>query len=131
MDRSLRLDAGWVSSAAPPQALFLLGGRGTLPGFAYREAVGDRFLLLRGWVRRPVAWPWVSLRATGAAGWSRLDPAALPATWSGEVDPGIRGSLGLGLDLLWDVLQIDAARGVTGGDWTVYFSVTGRFQPWL
>ena len=127
----LRVDAGWVGEGAPPQALFLLGGRNTIPGFDYREGVGNRFVLLRGWVRRPVAWPWVSLRATGSAGWSRLDGALLPATWTGDVDPGVRSSLGLGVDLLWDVLQIDVARGLPDGDWTVFFAVTGRFRPWL
>jgi hypothetical protein len=125
------LDGGWVSGDAPPQALFLLGGRGTLPGFTYREAVGDTYVLARGWLRRQLRAPVVSLRLTGAAGWSGMVSRSLPSGWTGIDDPGLRASVGVGVDLLWDVLQLDVARGLPDGDWSVFFSVSPRFTPWL
>ncbi|MDT8340846.1 MAG: hypothetical protein RQ751_04970 [Longimicrobiales bacterium] len=128
---SARVQGGWVSSRAPLQELYLLGGRGTLPGFSFRDAVADRYLLSRAWLRRAVAPPWVAVRATGAAGWSVLDGRTFPVDWTGDPDPGVRGSLGGGLDLLWDVLQLDLARGFPDGEWSVFFSLTHRFHPWL
>jgi hypothetical protein len=127
----ITLDGGWVSVDAPPQALFLLGGRGTLPGFRYRDAAGDAYLLARGWIRRQTLAPWISLRLTAAAGWSGLVNRSLPPGWTGEADPGVRTSLGLGIDLLWDILQLDVARGLPDGDWSLFFSVSPRFTPWL
>lgn len=125
------LQGGWVSGAAPPQELQLLGGRGTIPGFDFRGAVGNRYVLGSAWVRRRIAEPWVSARLTASAGWSSLSDRALPAGWTGEPDPGLRGSAGAGLDLLWDVIQLDVARGLPDGDWTLFLSITARFRPWL
>ncbi|HSG49275.1 MAG TPA: hypothetical protein VLA43_15750, partial [Longimicrobiales bacterium] len=51
-ESSLSVRSGWSSAQAPLQELFLLGGRGTLPGFRYRAAVANRYALGQGWVRR-------------------------------------------------------------------------------
>lgn len=131
VERWIRLDAGVVSGGAPPQRLYLLGGRGTVPGFGYRGAVADRYALARGFVRRSLLDPWVSLRATGAAAWSELGNRSLPGGWAGDVSPGFRGALGVGADLLWDVVQLDVARGLPDGDWTFFVSVSPRLTPWL
>lgn len=128
---SLSAQGGMVSKHTPLQGLYLLGGRGTLPGFDYRDTVADRFVLARGWVRYRVAEPWLSLRATGATGWSHLSNHTLPLTWDGRAEPGIRGSAGGGLDLLWDVIQLDLARGLPDGKWSFFVSITHRFHPWL
>lgn len=131
VERWIALDGGVASGGAPPQRLYLVGGRATLPGFDYRGAVGDRYALARGFIRRSLFEPWVSLRATGAAGWSELGNRTLPAGWSGDPSPGLRGSLGVGADLLWDVIQLDVARGLPDGDWTFFVSVSPRLTPWL
>ena len=131
IDAEVTVQGGWVDDQAPRQELMLLGGRGTLPGFAYRGAVADRYWLARGWVSRALLAPWVTLRATGAVGWSRLDGRSLPEGWVGDPDPGLRGSLGVGMDLLWETLRLDLARGLPDGEWTFFVSVAPRFHPWL
>ncbi|MEJ2539051.1 MAG: hypothetical protein P8188_03535 [Gemmatimonadota bacterium] len=131
LDTQVTLDAGWVGANAPLQELYLLGGRGTIPGFDYRGAVGDRYLLGQAWVGRSLAAPWVSVRATGALGWSELGARPVPDGWIGDPDPGVRTSLGLGLDVLWDTLRFDVARGIPGGDWSFFVSLAPRFHPWL
>jgi hypothetical protein len=132
LDAEVTLRGGWVDDRAPRQELMLLGGRGTLPGFPYRGAVADRYALARAWVGHAILAPWVSVRATGALGWSRLDGRPMPAGWVGDPDPGLRASLGLGVDLFWESLQLDVARGLGGdGDWTFFVSVAPRFHPWL
>ena len=127
---SLDASAGLASSRAPDQAMFLLGGRGTLPGHRYRGFIGSRYWLIRAEGTHPVRYPWVSLRTLVAAGQARLSgppPEGWPVTGSG----GVRGSLGLGLSLAWDVLRLDVVRGIRGGDWELTFSVDPQFHPWL
>jgi hypothetical protein len=130
LDLALRLDGGVLADPAP-QDLYLLGGRSTLPGHDFRSFVGDRFWLLRAEASRSLADPWIALRLFGAAGQARLD-GPLPVGWTGQVDAGVKGSVGAGLGLLWDVLRLDLARGVgSGGDWQFVFSVAPRFRAWL
>jgi hypothetical protein len=131
VDAQLSLRGGWVDDRAPTQELQLLGGRGTLPGFTFRGTIADRYLLAQGWVGRPVFAPWVSLRGTAAAGWSKLAGRPPPEGWVGDPGPGLRGSLGIGVDLLWETLRLDVARGIPDGDWTFFVSVAPRFHPWL
>lgn len=117
----------------PPQALALLGGRGSLPGHAHRGFVGDRYWLLDGQVGRPVYEPWVGVHLLAAVGESWIGGSAeLPADWTGRTDAGVRGSAGAGLDLLWDVVTIDVVRGLgPDGEWTLLVGVSPRFHPWL
>jgi hypothetical protein len=132
--RSLaRADAGVVVGDVPRQALFHLGGVGTLPGHPYREQIGDVFFLVRAEASRPVWEPWVTARwfsAIGATG--ELDRT------SAGIDPGppfsrhgVRASTGAGLGLGWDVLHVDLARGLDGGEWELVVSVDRRFRGWL
>lgn len=131
VERWIALDAGVTSGGAPAQHLYLVGGRTTLPGFDFRGAVGDRYALARGFLRRSLVEPWISLRATGAAGWTELGNRSVPAGWAGDPSPGLRGSLGFGADLLWEVIQLDVARGLPDGDWTFFVSISPRLTPWL
>jgi hypothetical protein len=131
----LRLDAraGFAGDDAPPQALMLLGGRGSLPGHPLRSQVGDRYWLARARLGRMVAAPWFGVHLEGAVGRAFIDgPDVLPLGWTGDPDAGVRGSLGLGVDLLWDVLTVDVARGLgPEGDWALILGVSPRFHPWL
>lgn len=125
-----RLDAA-VASGEDAQRLFLLGGRGTLLGHPYRHFVGDRFWLLQAASSRTLAEPWISLRLFGAVGQASLD-GSLPAGWPGEADAGVKGSVGIGAGLLWDVLHLDLGYGLGGGgDWSFALGVAPRFHPWL
>ena len=112
-----QMDGGVVIGRVPRQQRFVLGGRGTLPGHPYRAQVGDAFWLARAEVSQPLLAPWVALRARAAAG----------AVSGG----GALVSAGAGLGLGWDVLHLDLARGLDGGEWELVVSVDRRFRGWL
>src|SRR5690606_2301399 len=125
--------AGWVSGDAPAQRLHLLGGRMTLPGHDYRAFEGEAYWLLQVETTLPVYAPWVGIRLIGAVGATYLDDeiGALPAHWTATDSNGVRGSVGAGLSLAWDVMRIDLAHGVRGGGWEAVFSVSPNFRAWL
>ena len=127
----LSLDGGGVTAEAPAQALYLLGGRWTLPGHDYRSFVGDRFWLLRSEVTVPIVSPYVGLRLLGGVGATYLDDRVLPVDWPGLDSDGLRGSLGAGLAIGWNSVRIDLAHGVRGGGWEALFSVAEQFRGWL
>ena len=117
LDLGARVDGGVGLGDLPPQQLFYLGGRGTLPGHAYRAEAGDAFWLARADASLPVLPPWASLRAFVAAG---------------KVAGGrTRVSVGPGLGLGWDVVHLELGRGVDGGEWELVVSVDRRFRGWL
>jgi hypothetical protein len=131
--RSLRVSAaaGAVSAAAPAQQLFLLGGQGTVPGYEFRAYSGTRFGMARAEAGAAVLQPWLSLRliaAAGATGGLRAPEAiartgaGTPAAWQTRPTDGLRTSVGGGVSLLWDMLSIDAVRGLNGGTWQVLLS---------
>ncbi|MFW6079904.1 MAG: hypothetical protein ACODAE_09795 [Gemmatimonadota bacterium] len=122
VEASLDATAGAAFGAVPAQRLFLLGGRATLPGHAYRRFVGDRFALARLSASHPLIGPWVRLRLLTAAGWTELDGAEPPADWGAGPTGGLRASAGVGLGLVHDILRIDALRGLDGGEWVLVIS---------
>jgi hypothetical protein len=113
-----------LGTAPPPQALFLLGGPATLPGYRYRTFAGDRFALAELEAHYDLAAPWVRLRVMGAAGWTSLNHAAIPANWPVEPTAGLRTSIGAGLGLFYDLLRVDLVRGLQRGHWQWVFSTT-------
>jgi hypothetical protein len=119
-----RLRAGVLLGDAPVQHFFLLGGRGTVPGHAFRSFVGDRSALLELELRHELAHPWLSARASAAAGWTSLTDDRF-----GDVDvDGLVGpSVGLGVGLVNEILWLDLHRGLgNDGDWEVLLSVDPR-----
>ncbi len=121
-----------TSSGAFGQDLALLGGRSTLPGFPYREFVGDAFWLVSAVGSRTLLHPWLRLRLLAAAGQTALLNNEIPEEWLGLTTTHARASVGAGLSLAWDVLRIDVVRGLGGGgEWDVILSVDQRFWPWL
>lgn len=145
-DASLAGALGIVSSGAPAQRQFLLGGRETLPGYEYRGFAGARMAVLNGIVARDVWRPWLRVRAIGALGWSdggsvgRLIPEpALVDPIPGQPFPtlpipttdGVRSSAGLGIAGFWDQLHLDVVRGLNGGEWQVLLSVARDFWSML
>lgn len=123
---SAGLSAGAGTGGLPAQRLFLLGGRATLPGHPFREWGGDRVLLLEGEVSRDVVRPWVRARLLGAAGRTWLGgPGAAGAGRLGLDDPpGVRGSVGAGLGLFYDLLRLDLHHGIgPAGDWEFVVSM--------
>ena len=131
-------DWGWASELLigasggdlPAQRLFLLGGRGTLPGYDFRPWGGDRMGLWRGDLSRSIAAPWVRLRVLGAAGWTKLGGAGAGAAERfGVIEtPAVRASAGVGLGLFYDLLRLDLVRGLSGtgtpeGEWSLLLSL--------
>ena len=127
----LHASAGLVTDEAPAQSLFLLGGRETLPGYGYRDFVGNRFWLVRADGTFPLRSPWVSLHIFGGIGASYLDARVVPSEWHARDSGGLRAAVGAGLALGWDVLRFDVGRGLRDGKWELSFSVMPRFRAWL
>jgi len=121
-----------VGSDPPRQSLFLLGGRGTLPGYPHHSRVGDAYWLLRLEGSRDLVSPWARLRLFGAAGGTRFQGQPLPPGWPDPSASSPLASVGLGLGLGWDVLRLDLARGLgEEGEWQLILSVNPDFWPWL
>jgi len=120
-DRRVRIDvsaaAGTSFGTLPRQELILVGGRGTLPGYEQRGFGGDRYLLSRGLLSADLTHPWLRGRILGALGWTGIsdrNEAAL-LEWGARSPGGLRPSVGIGLGLFYDILQIDLARGLGPG----------------
>jgi hypothetical protein len=134
-DLRLRGSAGFVTGTPPAQRMFLLGGRNTLPGYAYRSFAGDAFAIADAELTRDIARPWLRARLLAAAGWvgapERIDTSPAggrPSSdafrrWQTDPTDGIRASAGAGVGLFWDVLRLDVVRGLRGGEWQLLFSV--------
>ena len=137
---------GWASEVRfgaaagdiPAQRLFLLGGRGSLPGHPFRGWGGDRMGLWRAELSRGLAAPWVRLRAHGAVGWAGLGPAGEPAArrFGTTGSDGAHASVGFGVGLFYDLLRVDVARGIggtaaDGSGWTLLLSLDPRIRDIL
>ncbi|HAD76332.1 MAG TPA: hypothetical protein DCG16_11160 [Gemmatimonadetes bacterium] len=129
------LRVGLSTNQAPVQTLFLLGGRHTLPGYAFRSFIGNRMALLRVEASQTVLAPWLKVHVFGVAGATGFNPSTLSgggAGWPSQDTDGVKSSAGLGLQVGWDLLRFDGGRGLNdGGDWEFVFSVQRRFWEWL
>ncbi|MFV1986580.1 MAG: hypothetical protein ACC682_04835 [Gemmatimonadota bacterium] len=128
---------GGAGGDLPAQRLFLLGGRGTLPGYDFRGWGGSRVAMWRGEVSREVAWPWINVRAVGSAGRVDATRAGAGAAERFGVIPtgGVRTSVGGGLGLFYDMVRLEVVKGLGGaraddpiaGDWAVLLTINPRF----
>lgn len=128
-----RLAAGAGSGRLPPQRLFLLGGRGTVPGYDFRAWGGDRFALAELGAAADVAAPWIRVRARFTAGWTGIGGTGREAAdrLGVEESGGIRPAVGAGVGLLWDLLRVHADRGLRDGRWTLDVFLDPGFWPVL
>jgi hypothetical protein len=135
---SAGVSGGWLAGTAPSQRLFVLGGVNTLPGYAYRSFAGTRYAMGRAEFSAGLLRPWIGVRALAAAGVTGGldDPlvadgvdGAAPAWqgWPVSGTNGLRTSAGAGLSLLWDMLRVDAVRGLNGGTWQLQLSFHREF----
>lgn len=135
-DALLELDgaAGIAWGDLPRQQLFLLGGRGTVPGFRFRSFGGDRFALARATASADLAAPWLRGRLLGAAGWTGAGDAGeatLPA-WPARTTDGVRASIGAGLGIFYDIVRVDLARGLgRNGRWELVVETRPTFWDFL
>jgi len=135
-DALLELDgaAGTALGDLPRQGLFLLGGRGTVPGFRFRSFGGDRFALARATASAELAAPWLRGRLLGAAGWTDVGDAGerALAAWPARTTDGVRASIGAGLGIFYDIVRVDLARGLgRDGRWEVVVETRPTFWDFL
>ena len=124
-----------VAGSPPPQALLLLGGRGTVPGYPFRAWGGDHAAFARLALSHDVVGSWVRLRAIGAAGWAGWGEAGAAAADAWRAGPagvgiresrGVRTSLGGGVGIADGLIRVEAVRGLDGGVWEWMVSVDPR-----
>lgn len=130
----LRSAAGLALGELPRQELFLLGGRGTLPGYPFRAFGGDRFALGQATLTTELQHPWLRGRLLGAVGWSGQGAAGERALglWDAAPTGGVRSSLGAGLGIFHDILHLDLARGLgRDGGWELIFEARRSFWGFL
>jgi hypothetical protein len=126
--------AGLGMGELPRQALFLLGGRGTVPGHDFRAYGGDRATYAMTRVGADLSEPWVRVYGIAAAGWSGDGGASggALAAWGAAPTPGVISSIGAGVGLFYDLVRIDAVRGLgPGGLWEFVIEARRDFWPWL
>lgn len=126
--------AGVALGEIPRQELFLLGGKGTLPGFAHRTFGGDRFALASVTASADLLHPWLRGRLLAAAGWAGIGGAGEEALgrWGSAPTDGARASVGVGVGLFYDLVHLDLARGIgEGGEWQLILETRREFWDFL
>lgn len=126
--------AGFALGELPLQGLYLLGGRGTIPGYEFRTFGGDRYAAFRATLAADVWQPWVRARALGAVGWAGVAGAgaqALPRSGARTTD-SLLPSVGLGVGLFHDIVRLDVARGLASdGRWEIIVEANPSFWDFL
>lgn len=129
----LRIRGGLAGGELPPQRVFLLGGRGTVPGYPFRGWGGERAIVADVEVSRRLAAPWISGRLLAAAGWAELGRTSVEAAGRlgvGGTD-GLRPALGAGIGIFYDLVRVELVRGLDGGEWQVLLSLDRALWPVL
>lgn len=127
--------AGTTIGEAPAQGAWLLGGRGTVPGHAFRAYGGDHYAFARATYSADLLPVFLRGRvfaaAGGAGGEERIELAdgARPAPIART---GTMMSVGAGVSVLYDILRIDVARGFGEfGRWEVIVEANPSFWDFL
>jgi outer membrane translocation and assembly module TamA len=106
--------ASTLLGEAPVQDMFLLGGRGTVPGYEFRSFGGGQAITGRALAAADLTHPWLRGRLSGYLGWagSRYAETGLDL-WAVPPSDGVRASVGVGVGLFYDLLHIDVVRGIS------------------
>lgn len=124
----------------PAQRLIPAGGRGTVRGYSFHRFVGNVLAAGGVEVRRQIVYPLVSASLFGDVGWVGVEGESARralAVWNevGREASGSRGPLlgvGGGVGLLFDIVHIEAGRGLRqGGIWELVVRVRREFWDWL
>lgn len=132
--------AGFSTGSPPLQRMLRFGGRGTVPGYEYRQFNGEQVAFVNLALSRSVFHPWLRVRARGALGWSNWshedeEVATLSGAESAEPlhietpdSGGLRPALGAGVSFLYDLVRFDVTRGLNDGVWEWALSVNPQFE---
>jgi hypothetical protein len=124
----------------PAQRLFPAGGRGTVRGFDFHRFVGNLYGSLSVDLRRPILYPFLSGAVFLDGGWAGIEGGSARSAverWNrngsqaGATGGWIVGA-GAGVGLLFDIVRLELARGLTDdGVWEFVFRVRRAFWDWL
>lgn len=128
---SVSLEAGRSWGAMPPQLLFHVGGRGTLPGHPFREYGGKAFFLATGEASVVVAPGWLAARALAGAGAAGETPNMARPGWYLRPTGRLLGYVGAGIATLHDTVRLDGAWGFPGGVFELVLSAGPWLRPYL
>jgi len=119
---------GWFWEGDPlPQGHRLMGGRGTLPGYPFRSFVGSAVITSSMEAAMDLWGPLVRLRGGTHVGWSGRETAGALNSWEVEPTGGLCTSVSIGIGMGWDIVRVDVARGLNGGEWQVLLSIDPRW----
>ncbi len=110
-----------------PQGHRLLGGRGTVPGYPFRAWAGRHLAMGSVEAATDLVGPLVRLRAGLHAGWAGRGSPAVLESWDVDGSDGMRPAATLGLGLGWDLLRVQMARGLRGGEWQLLLYLDPRW----
>jgi hypothetical protein len=138
----LALQAGHAFGGdLPPQALFPVGGRGTVRGYPFHAFAGDRYVAASAEISFPLRSPWLRLHAFGDVAWADATARGRRALAEWNADAagteaagptrGLRPAAGAGVGFLYDVLRVETARGLRDGRWEWIVTVHPALWPWL
>ncbi len=126
--------AAVTAAGVPPQELVLFGGVTTGPGYRFHEFAGKVAVSQRVEWRIPMPFVSIPLGRYGStptvatlAPFTHLVYTSGPPPFT-AARSGLYPSVGLGLEILFDLLRIQVARGLRGGRWT--FSADVTHQLW-
>lgn len=141
----LQGSAGTTFGETPPQAVWRIGGRGTVPGQPFRAYGGDSYAFARATWSQELLRPFLRGRLFAAAGWAgdrvSEDPVVIiddvqvmdvVYPFIGPPREGRIVSVGAGVGILYDILRIDVARGLGAeGRWEVVVEANPGFWDFL
>ncbi|HEU0053939.1 MAG TPA: hypothetical protein VFQ39_12225, partial [Longimicrobium sp.] len=130
----VELSAGTAFGDLPRQGLYLIGGRGTVPGFPFRAYGGDKYAVAGARASADLFAPFLRGRLSAAAGWTDVgDPGrASLSAWGARTarDPIVGVSAGVGI--FYDILRFDVARGIgPDGQWELIIEANPAFWDFL
>ncbi|HEU0015173.1 MAG TPA: hypothetical protein VFQ45_15895 [Longimicrobium sp.] len=126
--------AGAALGTLPVQGLYLIGGRGTVPGYPFRLRGGDRVAMARATWSAELMRPFFRGRLTAAAGWTGVGSAgeAALARWGAPTAGQGIYAFGAGLGIFFDILRVDLVRGLSdGGRWELVIEANPSFWDFL
>jgi hypothetical protein len=105
---------GQLFGEVPRQEIYLLGGRGSLPGYDHRAFAGDRYAVIDVQASADIEHPWIRGRLLAGVGWTEIGGAGARAAdlLARPTSGGLRPTVGAGIGLFYDLLHIDVARGL-------------------